>query len=317
MTDTIISLFSGLGGYDLAAQRVGLSIVGAYEINPAYCALYERATGLAIQEADLDKIDPAILPDSDGIIGGPPCTAFSSAGLREGTKSPMNMWPATLRIVAAKHPRWFAFENVPAFMREHAEYSASVIVDLKTLGYRVEWRILNAADYGVSQTRQRVFIIGRADDVPIRWPAPTHFKQGIPGDARFPRWVSWYEALSNAGWLANDPRPDTLPEWITRKYPSVGMFSTLPCDGWFPCQETRHDKQHRERWQPSYTIVANTHNRTRIMVDGVTYRADADALAIMQCLPTGIAKTSEPVGNAVPPPLGEAVLKQFSQYTGV
>jgi DNA (cytosine-5)-methyltransferase 1 len=308
----ILSLYAGMGGFDLGAVQAGLTIERAYEIDPAACALYEKVVGAHIERADLTKIDPATLPDTDGIIGGVPCQPFSRANsARLGEFSTCNLWPTTLQIVEDKRPAWLAFENVPCLVQGHRDYFESVLLGLRDFGYRVEWRILNAADYGVPQTRRRVFIVGRRDGAPIVWPIPTHFERGVPNDPLFPRWNSWYSVTAH---LIPTLHPDTLPAWITKKYQGKS-FEAMPSNGWFPGQEMRHDCQHRDRGQPAFTVVASAGARLRLMVDGRVYRADLRALSAVQCLPDVGALHSEPIGNAVPPPLARAVLSQFAEVT--
>jgi len=306
---TVVALFSGMGGLDLGAQRAGLHIERAYELDPIACGLYEKAVGAHIEQCDLKAIDIDAIPDSDGIIGGVPCQPWSSAGRNQGAASEGNLWPATLSIVAKKRPAWFVFENVPNLVQQHKQSFEAILSSLRGYGYAVEWRILNAANFGVPQTRQRVFIVGRHDGAPIVWPTPTHHKHGVPNDPKFPRWNNWYDAVTD---IVPTLDTDKLPGWILKKYQPIGFFDTMPTHGAFPAQEMRHERQHRERSQPSYTIVASNHQRTRLMVDHVVYRADMRCLARFQCLPE-VSLVSEYIGNAVPVPLAQAVLGQFAE----
>lgn len=304
--NTILELFAGVGGFRYAADTLGLHTVAAYDFDTDACAAYERLHGSgAIQQVDLNAIDPASLPDANGIVGGPPCQPFSKAGRQQGSEDDRDMWPAVVSIVAHKKPDWFCFENVPAFLW-NVDYVRGLLYTFMELGYYVTWRVLNAADYGVPQTRQRVFILGRRTEGHFAWPQPTHYRVGIPGDPIAPRWVSWFEALQ--GWLP-DAGPGKLPNWITSKYPQRGMLPSLPCDGYFAGQEARHDKQHRERWQPAFTVPASARNRARVMVDGCVFNADERALAILQGLPSDQGLRQPQIGNAVPPALALAALR--------
>lgn len=113
-------------------------------------------------------------PDADVVIGGPPCQPFSAAGKQRGTNDPRNMIPEFIRCISQVKPRQFLMENVKGFYQ--SPYRDEVVNELEGLGYNVEFRLLNSADYGVPQSRQRVFIWGIRNDIDAlhQWPFPTH-----------------------------------------------------------------------------------------------------------------------------------------------
>lgn len=100
-----LSLFSGCGGLDLGFVRAGGEVVAAHEFDLKACATYERVMGHPIQQSDLTLIDVRTLPDTEGIIGGPPCQPFSLSTSQQqnmGPSSSKNLWPQTLGIVRIK-----------------------------------------------------------------------------------------------------------------------------------------------------------------------------------------------------------------------
>jgi len=229
-----LSLFSGCGGLDLGFVRAGGEVVAAYEFDAKACAGYERVMGHSIQQADLTSIDVKSLPDTEGIIGGPPCQAFSLSNSQHediGPSSSKNMWPQTLSIVQAKRPLWFVFENVRhmVYSRHSRAYFHELLNILTGYGYRVEYRILNAADYGVPQTRERVFIVGRLDGKAWSWPEETHAEKLQMFSHR---WISWKAAL--ADWRSDAQLAD-IPPWIkkrvSRQTPPIRLKHDVVCVG--------------------------------------------------------------------------------------
>lgn len=117
------------------------------------------------------------LPDVDVIIGGPPCQPFSDAGENEGESDELDCIPDFIAAVAAKRPRQFLMENVRGILKaRHWPYFCRTIEQLESLGYRVEWKLLDAVNFGVPQFRERVWVWGIRTDLAARhcWPRPTH-----------------------------------------------------------------------------------------------------------------------------------------------
>lgn len=298
-----LSLFSGCGGLDLGFTNAGGEIAAAYEFDAIACEGYERVMGHSIQQADLSAIDPRSLPDSEGIIGGPPCQAFSEANKHASPDNVKNLWPVTIAIVSAKCPAWFLFENVVGLVERHRPYFDWIVQQFTAIGYRVEWRILNAADYGVPQTRQRVFIAGRLDGQAWNWPIPTHTETG---DMFARRWVSWPEVLPD-DWQMTAEK-GVLPEWVTRR----PTYQDIPQNALFNCKDMFKDRLHRDVNEPAFTLTGECIKRSRIILDGTVYRADSLAMTRIQTLPD-VTLASHVIGNAVPPLLAQAIFKSGLQ----
>lgn len=210
-------LFAGAGGSSLGLEQAGYRTVGYEYWKPA--ADTHNANGMTcrIHDLSVQPLDTMFLP-CDLLWASPPCQPFSAAGDGEGEFDDRDGFPWTLRIIARLLPPVVIIENVKGltFAKHHA-YFAGILASLRGLGYDVDWRVLNSADYGVPQTRERCFIIARRDNKPITWPAPTHTQ----GDSLFLEpWVTMAQAL---GWdvtslvlqdsnTANSPRDlTTLP----------------------------------------------------------------------------------------------------------
>lgn len=156
--------FSGIGGFRSALERVGeFEIVGWCEIDrfaqKAYKALYD--TGGEQFYENIRDIDVGKLADFDLLIGGFPCQPFSVCGARKGFADERgDLFFELARLLEAKRPKYFCFENVPGLMGiDSGKTFAKIIETLSQLGYCVEWRVYNSADY-LPQVRKRVYIAG-------------------------------------------------------------------------------------------------------------------------------------------------------------
>lgn len=163
-----LDMFAGIGGFRSGLERLGgFECVGYCEIDKyakqAYDAIYP--TEGEIYFADARTIDPYTLPDIDLICGGFPCQSFSIAGLRRGFQDDTRgtLFFELSRILEAKHPAYFIFENVPPIRTicEGRVFTA-ILSELSRLGYLCEWQCIDGAAY-LPQTRKRVFLVGYLD----------------------------------------------------------------------------------------------------------------------------------------------------------
>ena len=160
----VFDAFSGIGGFRSALERVGgFEFVAWCEIDKfaqkAYRALYD--TGGEQFYENIRNIDVGELADFDLLVGGFPCQPFSVAGKRKGIADERgDLFFELARILKAKRPCYFIFENVPGLMGiDSGKTFAQIIETLCELGYCVEWRVYNSADY-LPQVRKRVYIAG-------------------------------------------------------------------------------------------------------------------------------------------------------------
>ena len=134
MTLPAISLFSGFGGLDLAANRAGFRVIDAYEYD-AYCCkvLRARFPGTRVHQVDIDDVDT--IPTADVVFGGPPCQPHSNAGDRRGAADPRHKWPAMFRLVRQSRPRCVLVENVEGGVT--SGLLDEVASDLEGIDYKV------------------------------------------------------------------------------------------------------------------------------------------------------------------------------------
>lgn len=196
----VISLFSGAGGLDLAVEQCGLPpsrtarsggqlrVAVALDWEPdAVATLRKNFEHLVLQEDILHIPTKTILAegglspgDATLVVGGPPCTPFSKSGFwldykRQSRDPNASLLDEYARVVEQSKPEAFVLENVQGLTyRTHREQFDRLMFRLRAAGYNPQWKVLNAAAYGVPQLRKRVFVVGRRDGQPFQFPEPTH-----------------------------------------------------------------------------------------------------------------------------------------------
>ena len=166
---TGVSLFAGVGGFDLAMERNGVKVVASVEIDKHCKSVLERKFPDAKLFDDVttvkgkDLIDVGFNPSKGIIAGGFPCQDLSVAGKRAGLAGARSglFWEAA-RIVEEAQSEYFILENVPGLLSSNKGRDFGVVLGtMADLGYSVGWRVLDAQYFGVPQRRRRVFIVGR------------------------------------------------------------------------------------------------------------------------------------------------------------
>ena len=173
----IISLFAGAGGMDLGFINAGFDIIWANDIDPDSVKTYKKNIGDHIVLGDIEKIRNNKIPDgADIVIGGFPCQGFSIANKgRHIDDSRNKLYKQMLRVIRVKKPKYFVAENVEGMTTlGKGAVLQKIIKDFKSIGYKVDFKLLNAADYGVPQLRKRVFIIGNRLGLENPFPRQTH-----------------------------------------------------------------------------------------------------------------------------------------------
>ncbi len=158
-----IELFCGIGGFRVAADKVGLRTVWANDLNPVSCAVYRhRFGGSELVEGDITTLIDSV-PDHDILTAGFPCQPFSAAGKKLGIKDPRGtLFQSIVDVLELRQPEYFVLENVKRILTmEQGIHFATVLAALSRLDYFLEWRVLNAKHFGLAQNRERVVIVGR------------------------------------------------------------------------------------------------------------------------------------------------------------
>lgn len=305
----VVSLFSGAGGLDLGFKMAGHEIIWANDLYGDAVETYKKNLGDHIVCEDISKVNEDEIPDCDIVIGGFPCQGFSVANTKRHVNDERNeLYKQLIRIIKSKNPKFFLAENVKGLTNlAKGEVFKMILSDFTELGYHVKYKILNAADYGVPQTRQRVIIVGVRND--INWeyvyPDPTHSQKG---DLGLPKWVSVSEALAP---IPDPDKPNNILNHTYSKY-------KLNINGYIGHRLLDPDK-------PAPTVTARGDNKGGVVIHphpNGQRRMSCRELATIQSFPMGFeffgnnSSIYRQIGNAVPPLLGYAVANVFNQYPG-
>ena len=183
---TVIDLFAGVGGlsYGFAHDR-RFELVAANEVlHPMAKAYALNHPMVKMYEGDIADFGAAAIgkdlgirrSDIDVIIGGPPCQAYSTIGKRLLDDPRGMLFREYVRVLKEFKPRLFIFENVKGLLSmAGGELIGAVVSLFESIGYTVTCKVLNAADFGVPQRRERVIIVGTADGKEFAYPSPTHY----------------------------------------------------------------------------------------------------------------------------------------------
>lgn len=210
-----ISLFSGAGGLDYGVERAGYKVRVSVEYDADSAETLRRNfPGSAVLEGDIRSLTTRRIlraaelrkGEAELLVGGPPCTPFSKSGnwleyKRTGADPEASLLDEYVRVLDEARPRTFILENVfgLAYRNHNAAWFDRLLTAARGLRYNVAAQVLLAADYGVPQRRQRVFVLGSLDHEPT-FPVPTHsgpheMRKGY--DESLPRHVTTSEAIGD------------------------------------------------------------------------------------------------------------------------
>jgi DNA (cytosine-5)-methyltransferase 1 len=194
-----LSLFSGAGGMDIGIRQAGFEVLACVEVDPHCCQTLQNAIkreGLKtiLFEKDIRQIDPSQLKadlgfqagELDLLFGGSPCQSFSQAGKHGSLDDERGMLLFEfVRFARALKPKVIVIEQVKGVLKALDQFGKvggvfdSLISQIEELGYKVKVQIINSANYGVAQARERVFIVATESKTSFNFPLPTHGKSEI------------------------------------------------------------------------------------------------------------------------------------------
>ncbi len=312
----VLSLFSGAGGMDLGFtggftylgqhyERLPFHIVRAYDIDPRAVATYNANLDPVCQVADVTTLEPEDLPQGiDVVLGGFPCQDFSFAGKRHGlTVHRGRLYLAMVRAIEATTPKVFVAENVKGLLSANGGLAKEIITNdfaKAGPGYRIYMQVLNAADYGVPQRRERVFIVGVRKDLKgeFSFPEPTHHKSGGGPLIPLPGWRTIREALGDI----EDPEVHARlpnPEWDRRRrFPNWKRDSPINPNAPAPTVLTKQPPFH---YKHERRLSVRECARLQSFPDNFVFHAP-------------MSKAYELVGNAVPPALAWHLARALQDF---
>lgn len=322
---TAIDLFCGAGGLHIGFENAGFKIKLCVDNNDIVEKTHKRNfPNIPIVNRDINKVSTdeirEYLDDKkvDVIIGGPPCQGFSTIGHRVSSnpekrsqKDPRNELVLTYaRIINEIRPKFIVMENVKGILTlEKGAYLQNVLSILAKAGYNVEFKLINMADYGVPEVRERVIIIGNRIGLPVNFPAPDHSDN--PND-NLPAWENCWNVLKDLEKMPDNPSFNHVALKHTCK--NIERYKLIPEGGRLP-----EDKLPKELYRKNF---GNTYKRLARNRPALTMVPGNDAFPIhptlnrsltvreaarIQTFPDSIIfegnrrQQGHQVGNAVPP----------------
>lgn len=326
----LVSLFSGCGGLDLGFEQAGFERVWANDFDKDAQAVFRLNLG-EIDGRDIREVPAEEIPDCDIVLAGFPCQPFSNAGNRKGVHDSRGMlYQECLRIVEAKKPKVFLFENVKGLMSSKYVDGRKLVdvisSDLDEMGYDVTYEVINASDYRVPQNRQRLIMVGVRKELGIKYVFPEkeskegltlrHIILDIP--ATVPNQVDW--GLS----------PQALA--MIAHIPQGGSWKDVPYEKLAPRFQRIRDNMQRYHSPNFYrrfsldeingTITASAqpencgiihplHNRRYTIREIARIQTFPDDFLFIDDSLKNITAMYKVIGNAVPPKMANAIAKSI------
>ena len=302
---TTLELCAGAGGQALGLEQAGIEHVALVEFDRHACnTLRLNRPKWNVLQADIREFDATSYSGVDIVSGGLPCPPFSIAGKQLGQKDDRNLFPAAIRIISEVRPRAVMIENVRGILDAVFEdYRGNVVNQLAKLGYRSDWHLLNASDFGVPQLRPRVVFVALQRPLfeSFLWPSGNFGLPATVGETLF-------DLMAAGGWQgarlwrerANEIAPTIVGGSLKHGGPDLGptrarqAWASLGVDGIGIASEPPNGN-HRGMPRLTVRMVA----RLQGFPDDWEFSG-------------GKTAAYRQVGNAFPPPVARAVAKQLA-----
>ena len=178
----IISLFAGAGGLDLGFKQAGFKTIWANEYDKDIWETFEKNFAhTTLDRRSISKVPSSDIPETLGLIGGPPCQSWSEAGKSRGIEDERGqLFFEFIRVLRDKKPLFFLAENVSGMLASrHSEALENIKRHFTDSGYRLSFKLLNAHDYGVPQDRKRIFFVGYREDLGLEFEFPKPLEEKL------------------------------------------------------------------------------------------------------------------------------------------
>jgi DNA (cytosine-5)-methyltransferase 1 len=295
-----IEFCAGAGGQALGLELAGFRHSALVEIEADYArTLTLNRPSWDVRAEDMNAFDGRPFRGVDLFAAGLPCPPFSMAGKQLGEQDERNLFPAALRLIEEIQPRAVMIENVRGFLSAvFDDYRQSLKGQLAKLGYKTDWRLLNASDYGVPQLRPRVVIVALRDDLSdiFDWPTPQPHNPATVGETLHDLMAAngWREARAWAD-RANEIAPTVVGGSKKHGGPDLGP--------------TRARAAWASLGVEGRTIAEEAPDRDFVGMPRLTTRMVARLQGFPDDWQFNGRKTTtyRQIGNAFPPPVAKAV----------
>lgn len=300
--NTVVSLFAGAGGLDMGFENRGFKVLWANDVNHDACETHKLWSSATVVEGDIGSVDFSTIPDADVILGGFPCQGFSLAGPRKIDDSRNSLYRYFVKLVEEKQPKVFVAENVKGILTlGNGQIIDAIVHDFASKGYKVTYRLVNAADYGVPQDRLRVIITGIRNDINDDFVMPE------PLSVR----VTLKDALSS---LPNPKKDEICEAPYSSRYMSRNRKR-----GWGEVSYTIPAMAKQVALYPGSPDMIKIHQDLWKFGKGPTRRLSYKEAAAIQTFPEGmdfcgdLTSKYKQIGNAVPVKLAEVVANEVKR----
>ena len=276
-----VSLFSGAGGMDIGIREAGFEVLAEIEIDEHCCSTLRanaerRNDRVRIIQADIREIDPKQLKKEIGLkkgeldllFGGPPCQSFSLAGKQLGLRDERGLLLfEIIRFAEVLQPKVILLEQVKGLLsskgskKKRGEVFEKFLGELEAINYTPKWRVILAADYGVPQLRERLFVVATAGRNGFSFPEPTYAPLE-ECNGLFPRkpYVGVGEVLGGLG----KPDPKIRGKTVYDRVDShVDVTPPRAANELLRCQRA-HTLRHKRIWERSFDAVCLLRTRLNI-----------------------------------------------------
>lgn len=323
-----IDLFSGAGGFSLGFDNKGFQNVFSIDIEPSFCKTYKHNfSNHQLVEKDICALSDSEIKylkefeEIDVVIGGPPCQGFSIAGNigRKFVDDPRNkLFKEFVRVVKVVKPKFFVMENVARLYNHNkGETRKEIIKDFENLGYKVDCKILNSADYGVPQVRKRVIFIGSAKNQKIEFPPKEIEKYVSVKEAlsKYPKLVSGEESsipnhiamshseqmLNKMSYISDGGDRNEIPVKIRPKSGDVRKYIKYASDKPSVC--VTGDMRKIFHYEQNRALTVRELAKLQSFPDDFIFKGNR-------------ISQQQQVGNSVPPKMAEAIAKVIIKMNG-
>lgn len=351
----VVDLFSGAGGFTLAAKKCEAELVFAVENDRHAANTYRHNFGATstgsmnvLYEENILDLSPEVISKShfssagecDLLLGGPPCQGFSSHRIKgSGINDPRNKLILTyFEFVKALRPKFFLMENVPGILWDrHKDYLKEFYQRGQSAGYHLFKPVtLDARNYGVPQARRRVFILGVVEelkDTAVNWPPqPTHGSESER--LKNPKLLEWVSCMSV---FRDAPVGDINNIHMNHGPELIEVFKKTPINGGsrvdsgrtLPCHE-KH-RGHKDVYgridpkipAPTMTAGCSNPSKGRFVHPTLNHGITVRQAARIQTFPDdfvfmgGLSAAGQQIGNAVPIKLGMVLIESIKKMMGI
>jgi DNA (cytosine-5)-methyltransferase 1 len=307
---SVVSLFAGAGGLDVGVEQAGLKVIWANEWDRYACETYKaNHPHVEVVRGDIKKVEE--FPKADLVVGGYPCQGFSLAGKRLITDDRNSLYKEFVRCLQLVKPKFFIAENVKGMLTlGEGEIIKAMAIAFEEQGYKVQYQLVNAKNFGVPQDRERVFIVGVRNDINYKY----SFPKNTHGDgSELKPYVSMKDAI---GGLNEEQIGGFDESGYSSRYLSRNRKRN-----WNEVSFTIQASGRQAPLHPSGEPMIKIEKDHWILPKTSIHRKlSASECALIQTFPPDyiwkgdLSSKYKQVGNAVPCLLGEVIVKPIADY---